>query len=122
MWNLEYKTTSITTDNGSNIIKAAKLLKEEFNIEHIACAAHTLKLAINKSLRSSIELQQIILHSKRLINFFRSPKQFKHLKKVQEELNYESILKLITDVSTCWNSTFYALSRLIELKCAIIYL
>jgi len=39
MWNLEYKTTSITTDNRSNIIKAAKLLKEEFNIECITCVA-----------------------------------------------------------------------------------
>jgi len=122
MWNLEYKTTFITTDNGSNIIKAAKLLKEEFNIERIACAAHTLQLAINKSLRSSVELQQIILRSKRLINFFRSPKQFEHFKKAQEELNYESILKPITDFSTCWNSTFYALSHLIELKRAIVYL
>src|SRR6266540_6538975 len=83
---------------------------------------HILQLAINKSLRSIVELQQIILRSKRLINFFRSPKQFKHLKKVQEELNYESILKPITDVSTRWNSTFYALSRLIELKHAIVYL
>ena len=81
-----------------------------------------MQLAINKSLRSSVELQQIILRSKRLINFFRSPKQFEHLKKAQEELNYESILKPITDVSTRWNSTFYALSRLIELKRAIVYL
>ncbi len=56
MWNLEYKTTSITTDNRSNIIKAAKLLKEKFNIERIAYAAYTLQLAINKSLRSSVKL------------------------------------------------------------------
>ncbi len=101
MWNLEYKITSIITDNRSNIIKAAKLLKEKFNIKCIAYAAYILQLAINKNLRFSIELQQIILHSKRLINFFRSPKQFEHFKKAQEELNYKSILKPITDVLTC---------------------
>ncbi len=34
---------SVTTDNGSNMVKAMKLLKQEFpNTERIACVAHTL--------------------------------------------------------------------------------
>src|SRR6266498_3725439 len=61
-WNLEYKVMSVTTDNGSNMVKAMKLLKQEFpNTERIACAAHTLQLVVNKGLKSSEELQRLIL-------------------------------------------------------------
>src|SRR6266498_3526207 len=64
-WNLEYKVMSVTTDNGSNMVKAMKLLKQEFpNTERIACAAYTLQLVVNKGLKSSeqfLELQRAII-------------------------------------------------------------
>jgi len=100
---------SVTTDNGSNMVKAMKLLKQEFpNTERIACAAHTLQLVVNKGLKSSEELQRLILRAKRLITFLRKPKQCEHLLAVQQELNYDKILKPIQEVSTRWNSVFYA--------------
>jgi len=122
-WNLEYKVMSVTTDNGSNMVKAMKLLKQEFpNTERIACAAHTLQLVVNKGLKSSEELQRLILRAKRLITFLRKPKQCEHLLAVQQELNYDKILKPIQEVSTRWNSVFYAFERLLELQHAIIFL
>src|SRR6266542_2225642 len=122
-WNLEYKVMSVTTDNGSNMVKAMKLLKQEFpNTERIACAAYTLQLVVNKGLKSSEELQRLILRANRLITFLRKPKQCEHLLAVQQELNYDKILKPIQEVSTRWNSVFYAFERLLELQRAIIFL
>jgi len=83
------------------MVKAIKLLKEEFsNVEHIACAAYTLQLVVNKGLKSSEELQKLILRVKRLITFLRKPKQCEYLLAAQEELQYNKLLKPIQKVST----------------------
>jgi hypothetical protein len=122
-WNLEYKVKSVTTDNGSNMVKAIKLLKQEFpKIEHISCVAHTLQLVVNKGLKSSEELQKLILRIKRLITFLRNPKQCEQLTTAQQLLNYNKILKPIQEVSTRWNSLYYSFERLLELQRAVVYL
>jgi len=121
-WNLEYKVTSVTTDNSSNIIKAIRLLKQEFsNIERVSCAAHTLQLIVNKGLKSSEELQKLILRVKRLITFLRKPKQCEYILAAQQELNYNKVLKPIQEVSTRWNSLFDSFEKLLELQKAIIF-
>ncbi|CAB5201767.1 unnamed protein product [Rhizophagus irregularis] len=43
-WNLEKKVISLTTDNGSNIKKAAQLME---NVDRLPCAAHTLQLTVD---------------------------------------------------------------------------
>ena len=73
-WGLEKKFICITTDNGSNMVAASKLLPNTFQIP---CAAHTLNLVVNKGL---MPVEILIARAKRLINFFMSPKQNEHLK------------------------------------------
>jgi hypothetical protein len=66
------------------MIKSVKLLKDEFNIERISCAAHTLQLIIGKALTCNTHIQIFILRAKRLVYFFNSPKQLEYLISAQE--------------------------------------
>lgn len=116
-WNIEKKIISLTTDNGSNIKKAAKIMN---TVDRLPCAAHTLQLTVGKGLNV---IKVLILRVKRLIDFFNiSPKQAERLNAAQKELNYTNISSVIGDVSTRWNSSFYAWRRLLKLKRAIIFL
>src|SRR5207302_1719898 len=68
-WNLTDKIFTITTDNGSNMVKSAQLIPE---LIRIPCTAHTLQLVIRKGLLSA---EILIARAKRLMLFFTSPKQ-----------------------------------------------
>ena len=107
-WNISNKVTFIATDNAASMIKSVRLLKDEFNIERISCAAHTLQLVIGKALTCNTNIQIFILRVKRLVYFFSSPKQSEHLISAQEQLNYSKIYKTVKDVQTRWNSSFYS--------------
>ncbi|CAB4417980.1 unnamed protein product [Rhizophagus irregularis] len=121
-WNISNKVTFIATDNAASMVKSIKLLKDEFGIERISCAAHTLQLVIGKALTCNTNIQIFILRVKRLVYFFSSPKQLEHLISAQEQLNYPKIYKTIKDVQTRWNSSFYSWKRLLLLKGALTYL
>jgi len=116
-WNIKNIIIALTTDNGSNIKKAAQIMG---NIDRLPCAAHTLQLTVSKGLNI---IKVLILRAKRLIDFFHiSPKQSERLNAAQKELNYASVSSVIGDVSTRWNSSFYAWKRLLRLKRAILFL
>jgi hypothetical protein len=123
-WELDWKLSAITTDNGSNMVSALKLLKNSLEIDRIPCSAHTFQLCIKKALNYNDEIKALVLRAKRLINFFSSPKQLEALEKQQERMKeeYPKVLKPTFDVITRWNSTFKAWVRLLELKKAIILL
>ncbi|CAG8771189.1 17778_t:CDS:2, partial [Cetraspora pellucida] len=62
-WNLEHHITSITTDNGKNMVSAFPLLNQKDRcrrIKHLSCIAHTLQLAIRKGLAPAEVLDAII--------------------------------------------------------------
>ena len=116
-WKIEKKVIALTTDNGSNIKKAARLLN---TIDHLPCAAHTLQLTVGQGLNI---IKVFVLRVKRLIDFFHvSPKQSERLNAAQQEIGYKKNLSVIGDVSTRWNSSFYAWKRLLILQRAIIFL
>jgi hypothetical protein len=119
-WELENKVVGITTDNGSNMVSSIKLLSESLNVERIACAAHTIQLSVKKALEINNEIKALVLRARRLILFFKTPKQWERLENIQKKLNYTQILKPILDVKTRWNSTYMAWNRLIYLKNAIL--
>lgn len=121
-WNISNKVTFITTDNAASMVKAVRLLGDEFNIERVSCASHTLQLVIGKALTCNIHTQILILRAKRLVHFFSSPKQLEHLIAAQEQLNYPKIYRVVKDVKTRWNSSFYSWQRLLLLKNAIVFL
>jgi hypothetical protein len=119
-WDLEKKVVGITTDNGSNMVSSIKLLNETLNVERIACAAHTIQLSVKKALEINNEIKALVLRARRLILFFKTPKQWERLENTQKKLNYTQILKPTLDVKTRWNSTYMAWNRLIYLKHAIL--
>ena len=121
-WNISNKVTFITTDNAASMIKAVRLLGDDFDIERISCAAHTLQLVIGKALTCNIQIQIFILRVKRLVHFFSSPKQLEHLIAAQEQLNYPKTYRVVKDVKTRWNSSFYSWKRLLLLKKALTFL
>ncbi|CAJ0846562.1 11311_t:CDS:1 [Entrophospora sp. SA101] len=116
-WDLEKKVIGIATDNGSNMVNSIKLLNESLDIERIAYAVHTLQLSVKKALEINDQIKILVIRVRRLILFFKLPKQCERLENIQKKLNYTQILK---PVKTRWNSTYMAWNCLIYLKNAIL--
>ncbi|CAB4404646.1 unnamed protein product [Rhizophagus irregularis] len=96
-WNLEQRVTSITTNNGSNMVAMSRLLNQKSgceDVKHLSCTAYTIQLAIGKG----------------------------KIRADTKKLDYIDIMHCIQDVSTHWNSTYYAWDCLFFLKDAIIQL
>lgn len=113
-------------DNGSNMVKAARVAK----ISDLGCYIHTLQLVVGESLKTQRAVKDSIATARGIVGHFRhSSKATDHLKRIQESLNSnradddtDQLLpahRLIQDVSTRWNSTYYMLERLLEQKRAI---
>jgi hypothetical protein len=100
-------------DNGANIIKAFRDIN---NIEHASCFAHTLQLVIKDGLLSQRFVIDILSTSRTLVGHFKhSSSATSQLHKLQQDLNLTPT-QLIQDVPTRWNSSFYLLKRLVELR------
>lgn len=78
--------------------------------KHLPCFAHTLNLVATALLKSNNEVEAICDRVKSLVTFF------KHSVVAADELRKYSTKKLIQNVATHWNSTFYMLERFIELS------
>ena len=55
-WDLEHHVTSITTDNGSNMVSMLPLLNQKRgceNIQRLPCTAHTIQLAIGSACKKT---------------------------------------------------------------------
>jgi hypothetical protein len=119
-WRLEETISTISTDNGANMVKGIQLLRDSYfnNINRQPCAAHTLQLSVQQGLK---QCKAIHCRIKNLQNFFRLPKQAQRLREAQNEINHEnqntveSPLDVLTDVKTRWNSTYLAWKRVLEL-------
>ena len=119
-FDIKKKIISITTDNGSNIVAACNLLKNDFdsysdmpNFVHCRCICHILNLAVNVGIK---EEENLIKKLRKIV---------KHIRKTQsclEELKRLAIAsnkgfkRPILDVKTRWNSTFYMIQRALELQ------
>lgn len=125
IWNLDSKLFTIVTDNGANMIKACRLLGEEFkSIKRLPCAAHTLQLSVQAGIK---QIEIIHKRLKNLQTFFRSPKHAQQLRDAQktimqqnqDDIDQWELLDILTDCKTRWNSTYYAWKRIIKLDDAI---
>lgn len=87
------KICAIVHDNGANIVAAAKLLEEKHGWTSIRCTGH------NAALKNT-GIQRAVGAARCLVEHFKKSEQ--------------ACSKLVQDVSTRWNSTFYMINRLIE--------
>lgn len=112
-WGLDCnKVTAVVTDNAANMVKAAEIAFGKK--KHIPCFAHTLNLVAQHTLQIP-ELQAILSKIKSIVTFF------KHSCVASDELRKLVTVetKLIQDVATRWNSTYYMVQRFLELRNAV---
>ncbi|CAG8646092.1 zinc finger BED domain-containing protein 1-like [Rhizophagus irregularis DAOM 181602=DAOM 197198] len=113
-WNLTSTAFTVTTDNGMNMVKAVRLLQENYfdQVQHQSCVAHTLQLSVMKGLK---QCKAFYRYVKSLQTFFHLPKQAERLYAAQQnfqtnssENEYVNPLEVLTDVKTKWNLIFIA--------------
>ncbi|KAJ8930409.1 hypothetical protein NQ314_016804 [Rhamnusium bicolor] len=105
-WDLENKIILTVSDNASNIKSA---ISTELGWKFFGCFAHTLNLTVQDAL---ILVLPIIDKVKTIVSHFkRSTIANSKLMQFQKQSGIDIPKKLIQDVSTRWNSTFYMLQR-----------
>ncbi|XP_072375369.1 E3 SUMO-protein ligase ZBED1-like [Diabrotica undecimpunctata] len=109
-WGLESKILLPISDNAPNITKA---IKEDLAWKHFGCYAHTINLIIQDGLKI---VSPVVTKIRTLVaHFKRSTNACYKLIEVQRQVG-KNPKKLIQDVTTRWNSTFYMLDRVLELE------
>ncbi|CAI6354947.1 unnamed protein product [Macrosiphum euphorbiae] len=107
-WNItKQKIVSVVTDGAANMTKAIFWKKK-----HILCFAHKLNLVAQNAISSVSKLTELISKVKNII------KWFKHSVVASDELRKATNGdgKLIQEVATRWNSTYYMLERFTKLS------
>lgn len=125
-WQISSKVVTIVTDNAAAMKKA---VSECLNKRNHFCVAHTLNLAVKDCIEretfnsagntSNCQLPQLLAKCRAIVSHFKhSTKASYALLKVQDQLNVNT-LKLKQDIRTRWNSIFYMLERLLEVKISL---
>ncbi|KAM8731669.1 E3 SUMO-protein ligase ZBED1-like [Acanthopagrus schlegelii] len=115
-WQLTDKGVVLVTDNAANMTSAAEIGR----FPHVKCFAHTLNLAAQRALKLPT-VSRLLGRVRRISAYFhRSPKA-KHLFEENQRtiLKLTCPLKLITDVSTRWNSAHDMMERFLQLQAAV---
>ncbi|KAK3891023.1 hypothetical protein Pcinc_005057 [Petrolisthes cinctipes] len=110
-WNILDKVYCITADNSANIVAA---VTKFMHAKHVPCFAHTLNLVVHDSIKHTEEIKSVQEKIKLIVSYFHhSVKATDKLSEVQEQTGVQQ-KKLIIDVDTRWNSTYYTMERFLE--------
>ena len=115
-WGLqESKQVCVTTDNGSNLVRGAHLLKWL----HMPCFGHNLDLAITDAIKDDSRISRAIGITRKLItSFSHSWKKRRELTKIQTDLGIPHH-SLIIDCQKRWGSSQKMISRILEQEKAL---
>ena len=96
----------------SQTTEVRKLLCKEYNLVSIPCAAHTIQLIV-KFILDKPEVDSIIKFFKKIVSLYLN--NIDH----RLELKQHTQLKLRKYNETRWNTVYFMLERLIEMKAAL---
>ena len=109
-WGITDKITCIVTDNAANMKAAARLT----GWKHLPCFAHTLNLIVQEATERDQELSEVRQKARSIVTYFKqSVKAKDKLDEIQLQMGGEE-KKLIRDVVTRWNSSYFMYERLVE--------
>jgi hypothetical protein len=83
----------------------------------LRCVAHTIQLAIKDAFKNCPRIQDLVDKCKSIVKYFKkSGPAMNILLNIQSAHRGENVLKLLQDVATRWNSEFFMIYRLLEIK------
>ena len=103
------KSPALTTDNASNMNIAAN----EVNVNHVNCFSHTIQLAVQDGLKIT-QIAKVLGAARKLVSHFNYSVNSTHA--LLSKPDIPRPLKLLQDVATRWNSSFYMMQRLLKLR------
>lgn len=110
-----YKVHVLLRDNGANMVKGIA----DTGYSGLACFLHTLQLVIHDVLFEQRVVKDMITNCKKIVGHFsHSSLACSKLSTLQKQHELPEH-KLVQDVSTRWNSTYFMLDRLCEQKKAV---
>ena len=114
------QVVAITHDEAANMVAASRVLAEENSWESNVCMAHRLQTAIRHALDVEA-VTKLLARCRKLVGHFKhSCLAAEALANRQTQLNAsQQPLKVIQDVATRWNSSYYMLRRLLELRVSL---
>ena len=117
-WKIAEKVRCIVRDNATNMVKACRLLQDQFGWDHEGCVGHTLQLLVTAGLESAT-ISNLLAKARKLVGHFsHSLRATAELHKVQKR-NKRLKRNLFQDVSTRWNSSYLMLGRLVQEKLSV---
>lgn len=115
-WNAKDKFHTIVHDNGANIVKATK----DAGLNHLRCTSHTLQLIIIEAMKQQRAVIDAVALGRKIVGHFQhSALACDKLRDLQGGLGIPQ-KKLVQDIATRWNSTYYMLESVLEQRKALI--
>ena len=109
------KVVSIVHNQGSNMQCCGQRMKSEFGWESTNCAAHMIQLCVEDGLKLNT-IERLLGACQKLVGHFKySTVATAALVDRQKRMNMP-VKRLLQDVSTRWNSIYYLLDRLVEIR------
>ncbi|KAF2905202.1 hypothetical protein ILUMI_00979 [Ignelater luminosus] len=113
LWEIpKEKVKCVVRDAGANMKKGVNLL----NVKHIDCASHKIQNVLKEGMKAQDTVVAAITKCKKMAtHFHHSTTAQDELVNIQKRLNQKP-LKIIQECATRWNSTFYMLECILQVK------